>query len=54
MDSKAITFMCKADTDWELIHVGYVVQEALDDVHVAINSNKILALSFQWINLLLI
>ena len=45
MDSKAIAFMCKADTDWE--RIGYVVQEALDDVHEAINTNKILALSFQ-------
>ena len=47
MDSKAIAFMCKVETDWE--RIGYVVQEAQDDVHEAINTNKILAISFQWI-----
>ena len=47
IDSKAIAFMCKVENDWE--RIGYVVQEALDDVHEAINTNKILGVSFQWI-----
>jgi len=47
MDSKAIAFMCKADTNWE--RIDYVVHAALDDVHEAINNNKILDVTFQWI-----
>jgi len=31
IDSQSIAFMCKADRDWEWI--GYVVSEALPDVH---------------------
>ena len=32
-DSKAITFQCKVDSKWHKI--GYIVREALDDVHRA-------------------
>jgi len=46
-DTNAIAFMCKVEDDWEKI--GYIVKEALDDVHKAINANKIISVSFQWI-----
>ena len=35
-DSRAIAFMCKADKEWE--RIGYVVSEALPDVHNAMES----------------
>ena len=46
-DSKAIAFMCKLDNSWE--RIGYVVQEALDEVHEAIRNKKILGVSFDYI-----
>lgn len=48
-DSRAIAFMCKADKDWE--RIGYVVSEALPDVHKAMDSNKILGVRFDWVKL---
>ena len=48
-DSRAIAFMCKADKDWE--RIGYVVSEALPDVHKAMNANKILGIRFDWVKL---
>lgn len=52
IDTKAIAFMCKAENNWE--RIGYVVQEALDDVHEVINTNKILGISFQWIKFIIL
>jgi len=46
-DTNIIAFMCKVEDDWE--RIGYIVKEALDDVHKAINANKIILVSFQWI-----
>ena len=43
-DSRAIAFMCKADKEWE--RIGYVVSEALPDVHNAMDADKILAVRF--------
>lgn len=40
IDSQAIAFMCRADKEWE--RIGYVVKEALPDVHKAIDNNKII------------
>jgi len=39
IDSRSIAFMCKADRDWE--QIGYVVSEALPDVHHAMDHNEI-------------
>ena len=47
-DNKAIAIMCQINQDkWE--RFGYIVKEALDDVHEAINNHKILSVSFAWI-----
>jgi len=48
-DSHAIAFMCKAEKNWE--RIGYVVTEALPDVHKAMDANKILRVNFDWIKL---
>ncbi|XP_065884179.1 uncharacterized protein [Dysidea avara] len=47
-DSKAIAFICKID-DGEWKRIGYVVKEAVDDVHTALNEKKILNVAFNWI-----
>ena len=39
-DSQAIAFVCLIDGKWEKI--GYVVCEALSDVHAAIKKRKVL------------
>ena len=44
MDARAIAFMCYVDQEWE--RFGYVVQEALDDVHTTIDEKKILDVRF--------
>ena len=46
-DSLAITFRCEVDSSWYTI--GYVVKEALDDVHEALSAKKIIAVSFDWV-----
>lgn len=46
-DSRAIAFDCKHNNKWELI--GYVVREALEDVHHAIENNLIVSVQFDWI-----
>ena len=48
VDTNAINnFMCNADSKWEWI--GYVVSEALCDVHDALSKNKIIQVHFDWI-----
>lgn len=47
IDSRSIAFMCKVDKNWE--RIGYVVSEALPDVHHAMDHNKILKIYFDWI-----
>jgi len=45
VDTKAIALMCQVHQDkWE--RFGYIVREALDDVHKAIDHHKILSVSF--------
>ena len=46
-DSLAIAFRCEVDSSWHTI--GYVVKEALDDVHGALSAKKITAVSFDWV-----
>lgn len=46
-DSCAIAFDCKISTKWE--RIGYVVREALDAVHDAIQSDSITSVKFAWI-----
>ena len=46
-DSLAIAFRCEIDSYWHTI--GYVVKEALDDVHEALSAKKITAVSFDWV-----
>ena len=46
-DSRAIAFDCKLESDWKL--VGYVVHEALDGVHYAIDKGLIVSVAFDWI-----
>ena len=43
-DSRAIAFKCFIDDQWQPI--GYVVKEALDDVHNALSSNEIVNIHF--------
>ena len=47
MDARAVAFMCHVNKEWE--RIGYVVQEALDDVHSAMDEKKILDVRFDWI-----
>ena len=46
-DSKAICFECFMDGKWH--RIGYVVREALDSVHSALNQSQITAVEFDWI-----
>lgn len=46
-DSNAITFKCLIDGEWKTI--GYVVKEALDSVHSALNQMKIAQIKFSWV-----
>ena len=46
-DTKAIAFVCKAETTFE--RIGYVVKEALPDVHKAMDENKVLQVQFDHI-----
>ena len=43
-DAQAIAFMCKAEHNWE--RIGYMVKEALPDVHQAMDANKIINVYF--------
>ena len=46
-DSRAIAFHCKLDKDWESI--GYVVREAVECVHHALDNNHTASTQFEWI-----
>ena len=48
-DSKAIAFDCQLDHGAKWERIGYVVREALDGVHSAIQSQAILSVKFKWI-----
>ena len=47
MDSQAIAFKCKVDGAW--YPIGYVVKEALSEVHAAINDKAITNVAFSWV-----
>jgi len=47
VDLYSIAFMCKVDKEWE--RIGYVITEALPDVHKAIDNDKIIKVYFGWI-----
>ena len=47
-DSKAIAFVCKIE-DGEWKRIGYIVREVIDDVQAALDAQKILSVSFDWI-----
>lgn len=47
MDSRAISFVCDVTGSWE--RIGYVVQEALNEIHKAMDDNLILKVQFDWI-----
>ena len=51
-DSKAIAFKCKVDGKWH--RIGYIVREALDDVHNALAQKLVIDVSFKWIKYLVI
>ena len=50
-DSKAIAFQCYIESKW--IRIGYIVQEALDDVHQALSTGSIISVSFSWVKYLI-
>lgn len=43
----AIAFTCFIDGKWE--RIGYIVREALDDVHEAISTNSIHNVKLGWV-----
>ena len=48
VDAKAIAIKCELDDNgWH--RVGYIVREALDDVHLALQANAITSVSFGWV-----
>lgn len=51
-DSKAIAFDCQMDGTWHVI--GYVVREALDELHEALKGDKITQVSLAWVKFQLI
>jgi len=51
-DAKAIAFKCWINDEWH--RIGYIVREALDDVHQAIGNNNIVDVQFSWAKYLII
>ena len=51
-DSKAIAIQCLVDEEWH--RIGYIVREALDEVHNALNQEKIVNVSFSWVKYLVV
>ena len=49
VDAKAIAFVTVWDGKWQ--RIGYVVREALDDVHSAMNNKQIVNICFDWVKL---
>lgn len=47
IDSQAIAFESEIDGEWQVI--GYIVNEALVEVHEALAANKVIAVSFHWV-----
>jgi len=51
-DAKAVAFKCWVDDEWH--RIGYVVREALDDVHHAMETSSIIDVKFTWAKYLII
>lgn len=51
-DAKAIQVKCKVDGEWK--RIGYLVSEVLDEVHKALNTNRIVSVDFEWIKLIVV
>ena len=51
-DSRAIAFKCQIKDKWH--RIGYVVREALDDVHRALQEKKITNVTFAWVKYLVV
>ena len=45
-------FQCKLDSKWQKI--GYIVREALDDVHRALERKRIISVKFAWAKYLVV
>jgi len=50
VDSRAIAFQCKLNSKW--ITIGYVVREALEVLHKALQDKSILNVTFAWVKYL--
>ena len=46
-DAKAIAFICHLDNQWH--RIGYIVREALSDVHEALSTHAIRSVKFGWV-----
>lgn len=49
-DSEAIAFKCKVEGEWH--RTGYIVKEAVDHVHLALEQEKITSIKFSWVKYL--
>ena len=47
-DLNAIAFECQIDGMWQII--GYIVREALDDVHEVLAAKKVIKVALDWVN----
>ena len=47
IDSMAIAFICYVEEKWN--RIGYVVREALDDVHEALSTNAVREVKLAWV-----
>ena len=47
VDARAITFKCHVDNNWQ--GVGYVVKEALEEVHDVMQSSLLVRAGFEWV-----
>lgn len=50
-DATAIAFQCCVSDEWK--RVGYIVKEALPEVHDALKNDNIISVNFAWIKFLL-
>ena len=50
-DAKAIAFQCRVDSQWQTI--GYIVKEALDEVHQALHHQKIIDVRLKWVKFII-
>ena len=48
-DAKAIAIKCQVGLDGTWCTIGYIVREALNEVHEALESNAIISISLNWV-----